>query len=352
MTDLAVEVFGGTSAHVGDTYPPWLIPMQIDSKLLKNAFFVGVEHKGAFVPAGTGFLVAVTEGRHTFIFVVTAEHVISGLKGKGFERLLLRMNAPDGTARIFGSDYAHWHFHPDPNIHTDVAVASISFNPNDLDPLFADTSMFVTPDKIADWDISVGDEVAIVGLFRSHFGKSKNVPVVRIGNISAMPDEPVYTDYCGYTDAYLIEARSIAGLSGSPVWYNRPPVRVKSDQISYAKGERQFLLGLMHGHFDVKNMKEDLVTEDAEGGRGVNTGIGVVIPAFRIIETLNHPELIEMRKNFARQADQTGAKPDAVIPAEASKGAATDVADAANPHHKEDFTRLLGAAAKKQPRGD
>jgi hypothetical protein len=62
-----------------------------------------------------------------------------------------------------------------------------------------------------------------------------------------------------------------------------------------------FLLGLMHGHFDVENLTEDIVAEDADGGRGVHTGIGVVIPVEKIIETLNQPELIEERRKAAAE---------------------------------------------------
>ena len=56
----------------------------------------------------------------------------------------------------------------------------------------------------------------------------------------------------------------------------------------------------MHGHFDVENLTEDVVTEDADGTRGIHTGIGVVIPVEKIIETLNQPELIEKRRKDAR----------------------------------------------------
>src|SRR5450759_1450503 len=107
-----------------------------------------------------------------------------------------------------------------------------------------------------------------------------------------IPGEPVKTKYCGYIKAYLIEARSMSGLSGSPVF-------VHSDyalELSKALAKRTIspqgmaLLGLMHGHFDVQNLNEDVVTDDDKPERSVHTGIGVVVPVEKIVETIQHPE--------------------------------------------------------------
>jgi hypothetical protein len=62
-----------------------------------------------------------------------------------------------------------------------------------------------------------------------------------------------------------------------------------------------YLLGLMHGHFDVENLTEDVVVDDGgDGSRGIHTGIGVVIPVEKLIETLSLPELVEKRQTDAR----------------------------------------------------
>ena len=46
--------------------------------------------------------------------------------------------------------------------------------------------------KEAVWLPTVGDEVATVGLYTSHHGHTKNIPVVRVGHISMLPDEGLY----------------------------------------------------------------------------------------------------------------------------------------------------------------
>ena len=71
-------------------------------------------------------------------------------------------------------------------------------------------------------------------------------------------------------------------------------------------------LGLMHGHFDVKNLSEDTVVEDDVLG-GINTGIGVVVPAEKVIETLYQPELIAERQQMQKEMRLAlGAKPDEI----------------------------------------
>jgi hypothetical protein len=54
--------------------------------------------------------------------------------------------------------------------------------------------------------LELGDDVFLCGTFVSHLGTSKNIPVIRIGHISAMPEEPV--DYFSPTrPAYLMDIR-------------------------------------------------------------------------------------------------------------------------------------------------
>ena len=95
-----------------------------------------------------------------------------------------------------------------------------------------------------------------------------------------IPDEPVPTKM-GMTEAYLIEARSIGGLSGSPAFVY--------------KRNRFYLLGLMHGHWDIPpENKNDFVDMDSFGS--VNMGIAIVVPAKKILEVLNQPKLVELRR--------------------------------------------------------
>lgn len=75
------------------------------------------------------------------------------------------------------------------------------------------TNDFITYQDIYDHNIGVGDEIAIIGAFFPRIGETKNIPIVRIGTISAMPEEPVPTDF-GFMDAkWLPNSIGIAATS-------------------------------------------------------------------------------------------------------------------------------------------
>jgi hypothetical protein len=113
--------------------------------------------------------------------------------------------------------------------------------------------------------------------------------------------------YCGPIDAYLIEARSIGGISGSPVFVHETVIMNRtltrpSDNTQHAKelllhGEF-YLLGLMHGHWEVlpKDKNSNPIKTKSRDEDTVNTGIAVVIPAKKILDVLYHPEFVEMRR--------------------------------------------------------
>lgn len=164
-----------------------------------------------------------------------------------------------------------------------------------------------------------------------------------MGNICTLLEEPVLTKYAGYIKAYLVEARSVAGLSGSPVIVLSDPTVLSARILLTGKLEKQpcALLGLMHGHFDVQNLNEDVVSDDDDPKQSVHTGIGIVVPVEKIIETIRHPELMSIRKAIVQKLRKSGATPD-IIPDDGPLEA-----KAPNLHHREDFTALLNAATRK-----
>ena len=133
-----------------------------------------------------------------------------------------------------------------------------------------------TKEIIKSEHIGPGDELFIIGHFRYHTGQYKNIPVVRVGNIAACPSEPLKTK-SGPMKGYLIEARSIGGLSGSPVFTNLNPFRPIDGAIKLeAKTTKQhYLLGVMRGHYDEGREEFKNSSVDVEG---VNVGIGIVTP--------------------------------------------------------------------------
>lgn len=287
--------------------------MLVPERARQCVLFVGIKTGGAFTPRATAFIVEIEEHQHRWLYVVTAEHVVSGLLSKGHD-IWLRINTKSGVPDEIKCASTDWWFHPD-SATTDVAIAPVSID-QDIDvnpiPIFGLKSVAATSEVINKVRIGVGDEVAITGLFRSHHGQERNVPITRIGNLAMMNEEPVKTRYCGYVDAYLVEARSISGLSGSPVFIHLPAIRTIDGKTALHADQPVFqlyLLGLMHGHFDIDNLHADLVLEDdKDASSGIHTGIGVVIPVEKITETILQQELAEMRRKIVdedKKANET-----------------------------------------------
>ena len=327
--------------------------MLVHSRLLKTVLFLGVRRGEKFYPRATGFLVSYMEHGSTFCHLVTAEHVVSGLLSKN-EDIYVRGNPLPGLpSKIYKLPSDNWYFHPKNDEEaTDVAV--MPFSPNvagfDFEHIIInqpDAAVATVENLLRDQLMAgPGDEVAIIGLFRSHHGYDHNSPIVRIGNISAWRGDPVLTKYCGYIDAHLIEARSVAGLSGSPVFLQLSPVRAVEGNIQVLQGRQWYLFGLMHGHFDIKNLNEDVVADSdvGEAVGSVHTGIGVVVPVEKIVETIVQPELSEERRKAAmKHREENGAVADAALDLPPSSDA--------NPNHLADFTRLVDVAARKRPQG-
>jgi hypothetical protein len=153
--------------------------------------------------------------------------------------------------------------------------------------------------------LGIGDEVVIPGLFHSHLGTQRNVPIVRTGNIAAMRDEPVPTSY-GSMDAYLVEMRSIGGISGSPVLMHmemRPAVLLPESDVAIAVEKSKkvhYLFGLVHGHYTITTQDEWVYKTNSLVG-DINAGTAVVVPASKIMETIRQPTVFGEEQEVARK---------------------------------------------------
>lgn len=245
-----------------------------------------IKYKGTafFVAVPTSVVVPTSIKGETHSYLVTAKHVAMKLQDKQF---FVRINSKDGSSKLLQGEGTKWWTHPTDN-SVDVAIIPSSPTVEEFDYVGIPISMFLSDDIIKTKGIGTGDEVFITGLFAHLAGSSKNLPIVRMGNIAMMPDEPVPTRNLGDIDAYLIEARSIGGLSGSPAFVRQT--------VQLGIGE-SYLLGLVHGHWDIPSSeRDDEVLMDADLVGKVNMGIAIVVPAKKILEVINHPELVEMRR--------------------------------------------------------
>jgi hypothetical protein len=273
---------------------PAKLLMRIPDGLLDPPVFLAVERSGSFLLAGTAFVLALQE-KHPHLYLVTARHCVEKAEPHG--GLSVRLNTREGGAEFLRLNTT-WYF-PDSEAD-DVAVTPL--------PITLHNHFDIAPQSISPWamtdefveaeTIGVGDEIVVIGLFTRRGGKNRNRPIVRTGIIAAMPDEPLVDLNSGLEyDAYLVEVRSVGGLSGSPVYLDLPPGRV-TDSGEFEMDRRTFkLLGLVRGHWD-KRTEEFADFEESEMDQ-LNTGIAIVTPIQKAVEViLTTEELVEKRKEF------------------------------------------------------
>jgi hypothetical protein len=214
--------------------------------------------------------------------------VISGLTES-------RVNCTAGGSQWIDTPLANWAVHPDsPAI--DVAVLKSGIPPG-WDHLSISSKMAVTEDLIKIEEIGIGDEIFITGLFTRHPGQQTNIPIVRIGNIAAMPAEKIMTEVSAM-QAYLVECRSTGGLSGSPVFVNLGLVR--HGKFSSSNKPIFRLLGLVCAHYDTN----EIVNEDKTvNPNRVNMGIAVVAPIAAVLDTIDRSGIGKATEAFMRQID-------------------------------------------------
>jgi len=252
--------------------------MRLKDNILECVAFICVQRTiegvARYESIGTAFFMSVdskTLPHVAYVYLVTAKHLVDG-----GEQLYLRMNTIGGAFELIRLD-ANWLFSQDQSV--DLAVLPFAPDKQIFEYKTADCTMLATESKLAEHSIGIGEEIAIPGLFVARAGNKRNIPIVRFGNIAAMPVETL-TDKKGQEyHAYLVEVRSIGGLSGSPVFAYLGPSRINPPKGNIDLGHWFiFLLGVIRGHWSQPKPKHKInaLADDAEN---VNMGIAVVTPA-------------------------------------------------------------------------
>ena len=171
--------------------PPLWNDMQIQDTVRKGVVFLGWKEGDKFSPKATGFIMRAQEGDFLFGYIVTAQHCVGKLyepdemEGLAmFDRVStamkdLRLSWRPNIAKLASS-------RPGTKCRCSCA-ARRPRSQRIYDYTWGAVEQFiVTEALIQEKKIGVGDEVAVVGLFRNHAGRKRNIPIVRIGNIAAM----------------------------------------------------------------------------------------------------------------------------------------------------------------------
>lgn len=299
-------------------------------------------------PWGTGFLLRANDDKRT-CYLVTAAHVVSDKLDCPFA---IRFNDRNNGSALHHVDAADWHFHPS-DVTVDVAVLEIE------PPDWADYLVFPEHEALSDYKfaskrIGPGDIVYTVGLWSYLRGRKRNKPFVHVGHIGMVPEDdriPVKNWIPGKindpveVEAYLTEGEPLFGASGSPVFVSRSvefgPGLVADDPNARTwEHGSVWLLGLHSDSYFSRATIEGL------GHKAIPRGVNIVVPSMKIREILEKPEL--KKKRVSQMHERQRARRVAVLPEKTGAPPATDE----NPTHQEDFTRLLGAAARTRTQED
>jgi hypothetical protein len=243
---------------------------------------------GTFRFAGSAFLIdrpaSADLPQYGLGYVVTAKHVIDGVRSTGLNEIFVCAKRKDGNVGLWQTNAEDWVSHHDPTCDLSATRLRII---SQIDHLSISPPLWRDSVSSADMEPAVADEVYIAGFFSPQVTASRIHPVLRIGNIAALRKEPVLTAI-GSVDAYLVETRSFSGLSGSPVFRRASGFRsgtfILCDPDFY-------LLGVMHGHFDIES--PNIGRESRAQQNNVNMGVGIVIPASKLAELITQFDELE-----------------------------------------------------------
>ncbi len=262
--------------------------------------FIAVQNPdtGEFSYGGTGFFVGyVDEDGHYGSYFVTAKHIAENVQGSDF---LMRI----GSTKLLVCE-ARWATLKS-DLSVDVAVTPY-YPPADAGAERFPGEHFLTKDKMGSKRIGFGDQVYVAGFYRLHPGEGKNRPIVHTGHIAMMPDSEErfsVRNWLGPVEGYLVEAQTLSGLSGSPAFVRRSIMVQKTEEsgtppLAYGA---VFLLGLWMASYD-GIPSEELAKEPQVAARQLKhqpieapVGTGIVVPAYKIMELLNSPELKNERR--------------------------------------------------------
>jgi hypothetical protein len=236
---------------------------------------------------GTGFLIGVPLngfGNAFVLFVVTNWHNIH----RGGRAV--RFNTNDGHIETVEIEEPSWIRHPEGD---DLAIAAVGLSADHVVYRYVGLDQLISTEIINAHNIGPGDDVFVVGRFVHHDGKQRNLPSVRFGNIAQMPGEKIRFPDGHEQESFLVEARSIAGYSGSPVFIQIPRWSSGAGRFNTNWGYGPWLLGIDHCHLSANEpVREKPLGKPVNPNWYVNNNTGMmgVIPAWRLAEMFNLPQ--------------------------------------------------------------
>jgi len=263
---------------------------RIDDILLETIFYIYPSYQDAIdgnESGGTGFFIQISSERHNkpgSKYAVSNSHVVFGMET---EEVFLRINTKDYKFDITKTKKEDWLRHSNGD---DLAICPIQLDRDHHSASYFKREHFINKEFIDDNNVGVGDDVIMIGRFRVHAGKNKNLPTAMFGCISQMPDESLYNQFTKcMQESFLVEMKSIKGFSGSPVILSIP---VGSNRFDGSKRIRtrwdQRLLGIDWGQIPYEVMAKDAY--DQKYKLKIDSAIAGVVPIWKVLDIIDSEE--------------------------------------------------------------
>jgi hypothetical protein len=282
-----------------------------------------------FRPLASGFLIRRRALVWEPVYLVTAKHCLREFVGGDF---WVRMNTEEG-ARVHWIESPDWIFHEDPNVDLALLEWPLPTDsrycvPYSTDEIPSDPGS----DDRSGSSCGPGDLTYMVGLFRTHRGRSKNIPLVHTGHIAAFSDDekievedwdnPEDETASRFIDAYIVQCLALEGSSGSPVFVRRAAdTRDRDEKHTHnQRGEMHFSNSMFvreppkaYGPVHLLGMWRsswELLPSDRIGYTRIRypTGYGTVVPGEKIIEVLEMPKQKAKREQAREEAKRKATK--------------------------------------------
>ena len=272
---------------------------RINDQILRSIVYLYPSESEAWAGervGGSGFIAWIEseEPPHGgFYYIITASHVV-----KEGASPVARFNTPNGATHVISFSPEAWFHHPDGD---DVAIAELPVEEfSRLSLTGVPPALFVDHELMTRENLGPGDECFFVGRFAAHDGGAeRNFPTVRFGNL-ASPVTRIAHHRGFKQESFLVEARSLSGYSGSPVFiYTAATVNVNATEVITMASSEMFLLGLDWSHLDdyepVLGSDKQTPVDPKEFVRS-NSGMMAVVPAWKICELLCDEQMVKLRK--------------------------------------------------------
>jgi len=316
---------------------------------------------------GTGFFVGIESQSvpgNWFVLAVSNRHVVHGGGAS-----VMRVNTENGGVDFLEFEPTDWIDHPDGD---DLVVIPMPADRLHLRVTFNITRDFLTKEKMVELDVGPGDDVFMVGRFINHEGRQRNVPAARFGNVSVMPQEKIRQPTGFMQESFLVEMRSHAGYSGSPVHIYRaprvslewPPNRPRmAPPIIHDEAHGTWLLGVNWGYitddWEITRRKRATAlgaVDQAPSAEFVqaNTGMNGVVPAWRLLELIHDPRLegAKMAAEHQAQVSENSARGGTAFASIPTASGSEPPTTEGDEQHKERFMATLISAVQKRPQGE